>query len=142
MRTYPAPFAAALAVLLLSGCEAYAPLPLATQPGLATDTGALRNSGETKVDLSKPLTANAIAVFAVQNNPDLIAARSNRGIAEAQTLQAGLLPNPQISGSYGFLRAGPGTGDQWTAGLSEDIRALVTFSANRAAAELGARRGC
>ena len=127
-----------MAVLSLAGCATYAPLPLATKPTLAMSLAALRNDGDMKVELSKPLTAADIAVLAVRNNPDLIAARSDRDIAEAQILQAGLVPNPQVSGNYGFLRAGPATVNGWTAGLSEDIRALVTYSANRKAADLGA----
>lgn len=141
MRTHPFISGATFAALLLcGGCETYTPLPLDTKPRLATELGGLRNAGETPVDLSKPLSVNALAQLAVQNNPDLAAARGDRGIAEAQMLQAGLLPNPQISGSYGFLRAGPGTIDQWSAGLTEDIRALITFSATRKAAELGAKQ--
>ncbi len=127
-------------LLVSAGCETYSPLPLDSQAHLAANLKELRNGGDTAVDLSKPLSVDAIAILAVQNNPDLVAARSSRDIAEAQVLQAGLLPNPQASGSYGFLRAGPATVDQWTAGLSEDIRALITFSADRKAAELSARQ--
>jgi outer membrane protein TolC len=139
--TRPLLLAASLVMILdCTGCETYAPLPLDTQPKLATELGALRNPPAHFVDFSKPLTVDAIALLAVQNNPDLLAARAGRGIAEAQVLQAGLLPNPQITGSYGFLRAGPGTVDQWSAGLAEDIRALITFSATKHAADLGARQ--
>jgi outer membrane protein TolC len=132
--------AAVLALTSLGACESYEPLPLDGHPKLATTLGVLRNSDPAPVDLTKRLTVDAIALLALQNNPDLVSARADRGIAQAQLLQAGLLPNPQISGSYGFLRAGPGTADQWSAGLAEDIRALVTFSATRRAAELGARQ--
>jgi outer membrane protein TolC len=138
MRTRPLLSLALFAALVLSGCETYQRLPLASKPRLATNIQALRNDGA--IDLGKPLTVADIAVLAVQNNPDLVSARGDRGIAQAQVLQAGLLPNPQISGSYGFLRAGPATVDQWTAGLAEDIRALVTFSADRRAAELAAKQ--
>jgi outer membrane protein TolC len=129
---------AATVILLAAGCETYSPLPLEPQPKLAGDLHALRNETKPPIDLGKPLSIETIALLAVQNNPDLAAARAGRAIAQAQVLQAGLLPNPQITGNYGFLRAGPGTSDQWTAGLGEDIRALVTFSANRRAAELSA----
>jgi outer membrane protein TolC len=128
--------AAALAVLACAGCESYAPLPLDPHPRLEPGLAALRN--ETAVDLSGPLDADAVARLAIQNNPDLVAARADRGVARAEMLQAGLLPNPQVSGSYGFLRAGPGTTDQWTAGLGEDIRALILFSSVRRGAELAA----
>jgi outer membrane protein TolC len=138
--------ASTVAIVLCAGCAVYAPLPLDDHPHLATKLDALKIAGpatESKddgVDVSKPLKADSIARLAVMNNPDLVAARAGRGIAEAQVLQAGLLPNPQITGSYGFLRAGPGTVDQWSAGLAEDVRALVTFSATRRAAELGAKQ--
>lgn len=131
-------------LVVLAGCATYAPLPLDEHPRLATDVAALRadpprNWRETApIDVSKPLDAAAIALLAVENNPDLASARADRDIAQAQVLQAGLLPNPQITANYGFLRAGPGTTDQWTAGLAEDIKALVTFSAQKSAAELGA----
>lgn len=130
--------AAVVAILLAAGCETYSPLPLDTKPKLAVDLHALRNDTTPSVDLARPLSIEAVALLAVQNNPDLAAARAGRDIARAQVLQAGLLPNPQITGSYGFLRAGPGTVDQWTAGLDEDIRALVTLSASRRTAEFGA----
>jgi outer membrane protein TolC len=141
MRIDPIIAATTLAVFLLcGGCETYAPRPLDTGPKLATDIHALRNSDQLPVDLDKPLSVAAVAVLAVQNNPDLIAARTARGIADAQTLQAGILPNPQFNGSYGVLRAGPATVNGWAAGFSEDIRALITFSATRKAAQLGAKQ--
>ncbi len=132
---------AALAASTLGGCEQYAPLPLEEHPRLAGDIHQLKTEATTAgpaVDLSRPLSVDDIVRLALLNNPDLVAARADRDIAEAQLLQAGLLPNPQISGSYGFLRAGPGTSNQFTAGLTEDIRALVTFSATYKSAELGA----
>src|ERR1700694_2938008 len=42
------------------------------------------------------LTVSEVAVLAVQNNPDLRAVRQQHGVAQAQLLQAGLLPNPQV----------------------------------------------
>jgi len=132
----------AIALMFGSGCETYRPLPLDAHPRLAADPASLRQppEGEPAIDFGRPLTVEAVALLAVLNNPDLVAARADRAIAEAQSLQAGLLPNPQISASYGFLRAGPGTTDQWTAGLAEDVRALVTYSAIRRGAALAARQ--
>lgn len=132
-------FAAALMVALLAtGCETYAPKPLDQHPRLAASLAALEMPPG--LDPAKPLGVEAVALLALVNNPDLESARADRGIAKAQLLQAGLLPNPQFSPSYGFLRAGPGTSNQWTAGLTEDIRALVTFSANRNSAEMTAQK--
>ncbi len=136
--------ASAITISLCAGCQTYAPLTLDEHPHLATELGALKIPGPASglksdaVDISKPLTVDAVALLAVTNNPDLVAGRANRGIAAAQIVQAGLLPNPQITGSYAFLRAGPATTDAWTAGLAEDIRALVTFSSVKRGAELGA----
>jgi outer membrane protein TolC len=130
--------AAAMAALLAAGCQTYAPKPLDQHPRLAPSLAALHMPPG--LDPAKPLGVEAVAQLALVNNPDLESARADRGIAEAQLLQAGLLPNPQISPSYGFLRAGPGTSNQWTAGLSEDIRALVMFSATRHSAALTAQK--
>lgn len=68
------------------------------------------------------------------NNPDLVTARAQRRVAHAQMLQAGLLPNPSFNGSVGYLLSGVGDATAWTAGISEDIRALVTLAPRRQAA--------
>jgi outer membrane protein TolC len=130
--------AVSAAALLAAGCETYAPAPLDQHSQLAPSLAALQMPAG--LEAAEPLSVEAIAQLALVNNPDLRSARADRGIAEAQLLQAGLLPNPQLSYSYGFLRAGPGTSNQWTAGLSEDIRALVTFSATEHSAEMSARQ--
>jgi outer membrane protein, heavy metal efflux system len=70
-----------------------------------------------------------VAMLAVANNPDLKLARDDLGIAQAQAYSAGLLPDPQLAissdypGQYGFSRA-------FSYGLSMDVMALVTRSAN------------
>lgn len=53
-------------------------------------------------------------------------------------LQAGLLPNPQVTGAILPLLAGVGTTVAWTAGFSQDIRSLITLSATRRAAQASA----
>ncbi|HLG87157.1 MAG TPA: TolC family protein [Alphaproteobacteria bacterium] len=132
--------------LALAACETYSPLPLEQQPHLAAKVTELKAvpppnwSDIGPIALDRPLNISTVALLAVENNPDLVAARADRGVAEAQVVQAGLLPNPSFSGNYGFLRAGPGTVDSWTAGLSEDIRALVTLGSQRKSAELGANQ--
>jgi outer membrane protein TolC len=117
----------------LSACASYEPAPLDTAPQAATSLAALQHSQP--LNTSGPLDLASFVLLAVENNPDLKVARADRGVAGAQVLQAGLLPNPSITGSYGFLLGGPGTADSWTAGLTEDIRALVTLSAQRRSAE-------
>jgi outer membrane protein TolC len=119
----------------LSACQSYEPLALDTRPRLAASLAELRDSiaGGT-------LTVEDIALLAVENNPDLRAARQQRGVAQAEVLQAGLLPNPQISGSYGVLIGGPANFDAWSAGLSQDIKALLTLSSQRRGAGYAARK--
>jgi hypothetical protein len=55
-------------------------------------------------------------------------------VAQAQLRSAGILPNPVLNASYGFLLNGPGTVDAFTAGLTQDVKALVTLSSKRSAA--------
>jgi outer membrane protein TolC len=134
--------------LLLSSCQSYTPLPLDSRPALAEHLSDLRlgpvpgdrTSGTTAIDPSRPLAAADVALLAVENNPDLRAARAGRGVAEAQVLQAGLLPNPSANGQLGFVTGGPGTATSWVAGLSQDVKALVTLSATRGAARYSARK--
>ncbi len=73
----------------------------------------------------------AVITLAVFNDPDLNAARLQAGVADAQMLQAGLLPDPVVSG--GVARSALHTG--YDIGLSEDLKALITRGAARAAAK-------
>ncbi|MDX6655137.1 MAG: hypothetical protein QOH18_2711, partial [Solirubrobacterales bacterium] len=121
--------------LLLTGCATTSPLELPRQAGLAANPNALRHDG---ITLTHPLTIAQIAALAVQNNPDLIATRAQHGVAQAQVLQAGMLPNPQVTTAYLPLVAGVGTTSAWNAGIGEDIRSLITLSSTRRAARAGA----
>ena len=118
------PFVLALA---LAGCAA-GDLPLPTRPELAGSLSDLRHE---QVTLGPPLSVSAIAVLAVQNDPDLRATRAQHGVAQAQLLQAGLLPNPQLNAAALPLLLGPGSTMAWNAGLTEDIKALITLSSRR-----------
>lgn len=143
-RNGPAVLSAAL--LLFSGCARYAPLLLDPQPKLAhrladLDFGpASAGWGRAAIDPRRPLGIDAVSLLAIENNPDLAAARAARGVAEAQVLQAGLLPNPQLTGQLTPVLGGPGTATGWTVGLSQDVKALVTLSASRRSAALAARQ--
>ncbi|MDB5363980.1 MAG: TolC family protein [Rhodospirillales bacterium] len=133
---------------ILVGCKSYEPLPLDETPRLIADPAALvrtvpagwPGAGAVALDPAAPLDAIGFAVLVLENNPDLKSGRADRGIAEAQVLQAGLLPNPQLSGNYGTLLGGPARFDSWTAGFSEDIKSLITLSAQRGAARFEARK--
>lgn len=107
------PAVCALAGLLAGGCAVYRPAPL----GVDRVEEALRppTRGAVCIEAAKlqhPLLAPVIfraqddglspeqaAVFAVIANPRLRAVRDARGLARAQIIQAGILPNPQVSPS-------------------------------------------
>jgi len=116
--------------LWLGACATYEPMPLDTTMHFAHSLSELRTTplGSTQpaVDLAKPLRLSDIVFLAVENNPDLIAARAQHGIDEAELVEAGLLPNPSLSADYGFLVSGPASFDSWTFGLTEDLRAIIT----------------
>jgi cobalt-zinc-cadmium efflux system outer membrane protein len=130
--------------LLGSGCATYHPQPLPTAPDL-TRLSAL-TVPVSKLDLpglkphpldpAKGLDETAVVTLAVLNNPELKAARLQAGVARAQVLEAGLLPDPVLSGglSQSTLRTG------YAVGLSEDLQALMTRGAAKAAAQAQARQ--
>ena len=122
-------------VVLLSGCESYAPAPLDRQARLAEHLSDLEFAHG-----PGPLSIEAVSLLAVEHNPDLRAARAQRGVAAAQVLQAGILPNPSVTTSYAFLLGGPGTVGAFTASLGQDIKALVTLSAKRRSAIAAAQQ--
>lgn len=104
---------------LLTGCTHYEPLALDTRPRLAAGTAAIDGGGGRQITIAKLDRLVAI------NNPDLRAARARLGVGEAQIIQAGILPNPQLNLSYPFLVAGPGTNDGFALGLAQDVRSLL-----------------
>jgi outer membrane protein TolC len=120
---------------ILVGCATYSPLPLAVQAQPKASVEGLQHT----TALPRSLGIEDIAVLAVQNNPDLLAARAQRGLAQAQVLSAGILPNPSLSAGYGFLISGPGTTNPITLALSEDLRSLMARSSKRRAARQSAQ---
>jgi outer membrane protein TolC len=124
---------AALAALSgVTGCAHYTPLPLATAPPLAADVRSLARA-ETIV-ATEPLSVAQVVDLALANNPDLKAARLRRAIAAGQTRQAGVLPNPSLTGALLPLLSGGGAVPAWNIGLSQDIKALLTYHTRRRAA--------
>ncbi len=90
-----------------------------------------------RIDLKDGLGPDEAAVVAVIVNPALRAERDRAGIARAQLIQAGLLPNPQLSLSMD-IPSGGDTTDTVTGyglGLGIDLRSLITRGARRKAAE-------
>ncbi len=84
-----------------------------------------------KIDLGDGLSPDEAAVMAVVANPTLRAERDMAGFARAQLLQAGLLPNPQLSLGMD-IPSGGDTTDTVTGygfGIGWDLRTLITRGA-------------
>lgn len=129
--------AASLGALLTAGCATYHPVALPTAPDLTSTPSLTVPASEFWLPGLKPhpfpkdgLDETAVATLAVLDDPDLKAARLQAGVAGAQLLQAGLLPDPEISAGSATSALNYG----YDVGLSEDIHALVTRGAARAGA--------
>jgi outer membrane protein TolC len=121
---------ATLTLACLGGCATYHAKPLALHAERAENVSALVRVSP----IPQRLDIDDVVALAIANNPDLVAARLQAGVAQAQLRSAGLLPNPVFSASYADVQSGPGTFAALAAGLSQDLRALVTLHATRAAA--------
>jgi outer membrane protein TolC len=137
-------------LLTLSGCAAYDPKPLtreaigkALRPTLINDLrvqAALITHltlRPVRLDPDHGLTPGQAAILAVLMNPKLRADRDRRGLANAQLLQAGILPNPTLSYSPDFVTGGT-TGHTVTAygvSLSWEFTSLIPRPAKIKAAQ-------
>ena len=121
-------------LLLPSACQHYAPAPLPRavplRPAAADPVGMPAG----------PLTVGDVVRLALANDPDVVAARAKRGVAQGQLLQSGILPNPSLSGAFLPLISGVGSVPAWTAGLSQDIKALITYRSRRQAGRYAAQQ--
>ncbi len=114
--------------LALAGCESYTPQPL-------PETARVPAPVHVALDIEQA------AQLAIADNPKLRVARDAAGIARAQAFAAGLLPDPQLGLNYDQpTNGGPGNTTGLSAGLSEDLAALVTRPAATAAAEAHERQ--
>jgi len=79
------------------------------------------------------LSSDEAAILAVIANPSLRAIRDQRGIATAQLLQAGILPNPQFSSSLDLPTSGntQDTVNAFGLGLGWDITSLIAHGAKQ-----------
>lgn len=136
---------------MVSGCQSYTPDPLTDDRvdrelavPEADDINRLFEQIEHPllpprvISLDDGIDPDEAMSVSVVLNPALRAERSRRGIAAAQTIQAGLLPNPQLSLSADTPVGGAtaGTYNALGAGLSWDIGALIEHRANLDAATL------
>ena len=108
-----------LFLIPLSGCASYHPLPLSNasvQQRLRTPAAKALQiaAGQLHHPLLAPVPLNLrrgigpdqAAILAVILNPKLRADRDRRGLAAAQLIQAGILPNPSIGYTRDFVTGG------------------------------------
>jgi len=133
--------------VLLAGCARYVPVALPSGP--ITAPAALTSIDSTRIDrpflraepidLTRPLTPNALAVLAVLRSPDLTAARAKAGVVDAQSFAARLLPDPTLTFGFDYRYAGPDMFNGMLGQLGLDLAALrtrrVAAQASRAAGE-------
>ncbi len=137
-----------LLLFFLGGCASYHAAPLDSQTvrdGLQPPSLEAVRIAAGKLDhpLLAPLvfdptdglSPDEAAVLAVFANPELRTMRSRLGVAGAELVAAGVLPNPQLSASSDIPRhdeTGATTGT--SLGLSLDLNALFTRGARKASA--------
>ncbi len=138
-----------IAVLLsgfLGGCAAYQARPLDMTADMAHRIPSLTENAS-KISLLKSdsnhfnpddgLDIEEVAILAVANNPALKLARDDVKIARSKALDAGLLPNPQLSAGLDFPTSTT-PGSTFTAtnfGLSYDLAPLLTRNTAKEIAE-------
>lgn len=126
--------ALAAAMLALGGCATYSPKPLDLAAAGKTSLAELRHD-----TLPERLTPDDVVQLALDNNPELVAVRAQRGLAEAQLRSAGILPNPVFGYSYANLLGGPGEMATIAASLTMDLKSILALVPKRRAAKAAAQ---
>src|SRR3989449_3396081 len=88
------------------------------------------------VDLAKGIGPDEAATIALFSNPALRAIRDRRGLASAQLIQAGILPNPVVSYERDYVTGGNtlGTRTGYTFNAGWEFSALIPFLPKQTAA--------
>ncbi len=135
--------ALAAALVALGGCTTYHPAALPTTPDLRANVSDLKADvsqlqvaplTSIRIDARAGFTPLDVAVLAALNNPDLRAKREALGVPAAQVFAAGLLPDPQITGSLDKPIAGPDTHTAYGVSPSIDIAGLLVAARSERAA--------
>jgi outer membrane protein TolC len=134
---------------VLFACASYEPKSLPTQVHWSSQADlrvdaqhiALPTLAAQRIDLSAPLTMQAVAALAVLNDPGLKAARDQAGVAQAQAFAAGLLPDPQFSASRDIPQGqSDATITGYNLALGLDLSRLITRGAAVGAARASLRQ--
>lgn len=140
-----------LIAMSLSGCATYHASPLGSpQAVLAPPNLAIVSADAARIDrpyltaqsidLSRPLTPNALAVLAVVENPDLKALRTKGGVTSAQAFSARLLPDPTIAGTFDKRLAGPDPFNGFGGQIGFDLSQLRLARTTRTVGEASKRQ--
>ena len=146
------PFIYCLIVLILfvSGCQQYQSMPLnnasvenamvvPSEQILCVKAQSLSHPiiPPVKLDFTDGLSPDEAAILGVLINPTLKAVRDKREIVAGELLQAGLLPNPQLSLVSDRVTGGNtgNTVSAYSRGLSWDVMELISHSVQVSAAE-------
>jgi len=136
--------AGVVALSSILGCATYKPMPITTEAVLARlqppDMARVRIlASEIKHPILHPvelkadegLSPDGAAVLAVLLNPSLRAIRDQRDLSNAQLLDAGLLPNPELTYSFDMPTGGNTEGrvNAYGLGLDWDVTSLISRSA-------------
>jgi cobalt-zinc-cadmium efflux system outer membrane protein len=143
-----------LVLMSLSSCASYHPLALSqsrveqrlrmpAEKALRIEAAKIHHPllARVSLNLANGIGPDQAAVLAVILNPTLRANRDRRGLASAQLIQAGILPNPTISYGRDFVSGGAtaGTVSAWGFTGSWEFSSLVSRPAKLAAAQANAR---
>lgn len=138
-------------IVLLTGCATYQPLPLQPTAKLNHDLQQLHMDSSkhaelpdmwknSSVNTDDGLNEIEIVQLVVLNSPHLAAVQATRLDAQAQLMQAGLLPDPQLNVSADFPRGNdPALVTAYSFGLGFDLQSLITRGARQSAATKQAR---
>ncbi len=140
--------------LALTSCATYHPKPLpiwnmGARPSILGTEKIKIKARSIRHPILKPLNLNLndgispdeAAVLAVITNPGLRSIRDRKRIAMAQLIQAGILPNPQVSYNLDFPTGGDtkGTTNAFGLGLNWNVESLIFRRSNLNSAEAHAR---
>src|SRR5207244_2607737 len=148
-------FARANLKMLLAFCSSFAvttmslraetPMQSATTAEIAVrvPTSRLQNQRlqPLLIDIRKGIGPDEAATIALYSNPALRSIRDRRGLAIAQLIQAGILPNPVVSYARDFVTGGNtvGTTTAYTFSAGWEFSALIPFLPKQPAASRNLR---
>src|SRR5438445_9875015 len=95
-----------------------------------------KSAGQLSIDLGRGIGPDDAATIALYSNPALRAIRDRRGLASAQLIQAGILPNPIISYERDYVSGGntAGTRTGYTLNAGWEVTSLIPFLPKQTAA--------